>query len=99
MGFVAWTLRYAEVLRRLPLGPGIKVLHCSDGPSRAEEPEGLHDYVQERLSGRAITADGEILGPEGSTWKGRNKPHRRDRRWVTGWSPEQIARRLKVDPP
>jgi transposase, IS30 family len=29
----------------------------------------------------------------------RNKPHRGDRRWVHGWSPEQIARRLQVDFP
>ena len=32
-------------------------------------------------------------------WKGRNKPHRGDRRWVTAWSPEQIAHRLKLDFP
>jgi IS30 family transposase len=31
--------------------------------------------------------------------EGRNKPHRGDRRWVTAWSPEQIANRLKVDFP
>lgn len=30
-------------------------------------------------------------------WKGRNKPRRHDRRWVTAWSPEQISHRLKVD--
>ena len=61
--------------------------------------ERLRDYVQDRLSGRVITRDGEILGPEGPTWKGRNKPHRGDRRWVKGWSPEQIANRVKVDFP
>ena len=61
--------------------------------------ERLHDYVQDRLSGRITTADGEILGPDGPAWKGRNKPHRRDRRWVKGWSPEQIARRIEVDFP
>ena len=59
----------------------------------------LHDYVQDRLSGRVVTADGEILGPDGPTWSGRNKPHRRDRRWVNGSSTEQIANRLKVDFP
>jgi IS30 family transposase len=59
----------------------------------------LRDYVQDRLSGRVVTADGEILGPDGPTWSGRNKPHRRDRRWVNGWSPAQIANRLKVDFP
>jgi IS30 family transposase len=30
---------------------------------------------------------------------GRNKPHRGDRKWVNGWSPEQIANRLQVDFP
>ena len=52
----------------------------------------LRDYVQVRLSGR-------VLGPEGPQWKGKNKPHRGDRRWVQAWSPEQIARRLPVDFP
>ena len=61
--------------------------------------EQLRAYVQDRLSGRVITKDGEILGPEGPAWKGRNKPHRGDRRWVKGWSPEQISNRLKVDFP
>ncbi|MGA0703916.1 IS30 family transposase, partial [Pseudomonas aeruginosa] len=31
--------------------------------------------------------------------KGRNKPHRGDRKWVSGWSPEQIANRLQIDFP
>src|SRR5487761_1926310 len=61
--------------------------------------ERLHDYVQERLSGVVCTKDGEIVGPAGPKWQGRNKPHRGDRRWVKGWSPEQIANRLKVDFP
>src|SRR5690606_27878937 len=30
-------------------------------------------------------------------FKGRNKPHRQDRRWVTGWSPQQISERLKLE--
>ena len=37
------------------------------------------------------------MGPAGPAWIGRNKPHRGDRRWVQGWSPEQISKRLKVD--
>jgi IS30 family transposase len=37
--------------------------------------------------------------PAGTSWKGRNKPHRGDRAWVTAWSPEQIARRWPVDFP
>src|SRR5699024_9775613 len=60
----------------------------------------LRDYVQDRLAGKIITADGQVIdGPVEAGWKGRNKPHRGDRRWVKGWSPEQIAHRLKVDFP
>lgn len=32
-------------------------------------------------------------------WKGRNKPHRQDRRWSLAWSPEQISHRLRIDFP
>jgi IS30 family transposase len=59
----------------------------------------LRDYVQERLSGLVETPDGRIVGPLGPKWNGKNKPHRADRRWVTAWSPEQIAKRLTVDFP
>ena len=60
----------------------------------------LREYVQERLSGQVRRPDGTpVAGPATEPWKGRNKPHRGDRRWVTAWSPEQIARRLKVDFP
>src|SRR5215218_5389044 len=54
----------------------------------------LRHYVQERLSGQVSRPDGTALGPERTGWKGRNKPHRGDRQWVTAWSPEQIANRL-----
>jgi IS30 family transposase len=60
----------------------------------------LRDYVQDRLSGQLHDADGKLIeGPATGPWKGRNKPHRGDRRWVQGWSPEQISQRLKVDFP
>ncbi len=59
----------------------------------------LRAYVQDRLSGVVRAPDGRALGPEGPKWRGRNKPHRGDRRWVRGWSPEQISNRLKVDFP
>lgn len=45
----------------------------------------LRDYVQARLSGDVVDADGRRLGPDGPVWKGRNKPHRGDRRWVQAW--------------
>jgi IS30 family transposase len=56
-------------------------------------------YVQERLSGVLCGGGGQAVGPPGPRWSGRNKPHRVDRRWVQGWSPEQIASRLRVDFP
>lgn len=60
--------------------------------------EQLRSYVQDHLSG-AVHADGDEIGPACPAWKGRNKPHRGDRRWVQGWSPEQISERLKLDFP
>jgi IS30 family transposase len=60
----------------------------------------LRDYVQERLAGEVRRPDGTpVQGPATAPWNGRGKPHRKDRRWVSGWSPEQIAQRLKVDFP
>jgi len=60
----------------------------------------LRHYVQDRLSGVIRTPGGtQVAGPLGQRWKGRNKPHRGDRRWVTAWSPEQIARRLPIEFP
>ena len=59
----------------------------------------LREYVQDRLSGVVGTTDGRPVGPAGPRWQGRNKPHRGDRRWVQAWSPEQIAKRLRLDFP
>lgn len=60
----------------------------------------LHAYVQDRLSGAVRAEDGSVVtGPVPREWKGRNKPRRQDRRWVTAWSPEQVANRLKLDFP
>jgi IS30 family transposase len=62
--------------------------------------EQLRDYVQERLSGQARRPDGTaVAGPATAPWRGRNKPHRQDRRWANAWSPEQISARLKIDFP
>jgi IS30 family transposase len=59
----------------------------------------LREYVQQRLSGQLQRPDGTVASGPPTTWKGRNKPHREDRRWATAWSPQQIARRLIVDFP
>jgi IS30 family transposase len=89
---------------RLDYKPSIAQWHAE---RRARRPkvaklvvnDRLRDYVQDRLAGVVRAPDGRIVGPDGPAWKGRNKPHRRDRRWVQAWSPEQIANRLKVDFP
>ena len=67
-------------------------------PKLVENPR-LREYVQDRLSGVVRGVDGEVAGPAPSAWIGRNKPRRGDRRWVRGWSPEQISHRLRVDFP
>lgn len=61
--------------------------------------EQLRNYVQDRLSGLVHGPDGHPVGPQSPGWKGRNKPHRGDRQWVQGWSPEQISKRLRIDFP
>ena len=62
--------------------------------------EQLRDYVQDRLAGQVHRRDGTpVPGPSTAAWKGRNKPRRQDRRWVTARSPEQIAHRQPVDFP
>ena len=59
----------------------------------------LRSYVQDRLSGSVVDADGRpIPGPD-VPWRGRRHGRRSDRRWGTCWSPEQISHRLKVDFP
>jgi len=60
----------------------------------------LREYVQDRLAGQVCLPDGTaVSGPATDPWKGRSKPRRRDRRWATAWSPEQISNRLKIDFP
>jgi IS30 family transposase len=64
------------------------------------ENDRLREYVQDRLAGAIRRPDGTpAAGPVTPEWKGRNKPRRSDRRWVTAWSPEQIANRLPVEFP
>ena len=47
----------------------------------------LRGYVQNRLNGSVRRTDGTaVQGPATGAWKGRNKPHRQDRRGSTAWS-------------
>src|SRR5512135_348783 len=59
----------------------------------------LHRCVQERLPGSIRRADGTAVCGPSVRWIGRRHGRRQDRRWATGWSPEQIAHRLPVDFP
>jgi IS30 family transposase len=61
--------------------------------------EALKQYVQDRLSGKVTTTDGQaVAGPE-TRWIGRRHGRRQHRRWAASWSPEQIANRLRIDFP
>jgi transposase, IS30 family len=61
--------------------------------------DALRRYVQERLAGAIVTAEGTtVAGPPGR-WIGRRHGRRQDRRWASAWSPEQLSKRLRVDFP
>ena len=67
-------------------------------PSKlAVNPE-LRRYVQVRLAGSVQRPDGSVAGPQVG-WRERRQGPRKDRRWGRGWSPGQIAGRLRVDFP
>jgi IS30 family transposase len=61
--------------------------------------EPLRRYVQDRLAGLIIAPNGAAVRGPVVPWKGRRRGRRQDRRWATAWSPEQIARRLRLDFP
>ena len=59
----------------------------------------LRQYVQDRLGGTIATPSGAAVPGPAVCWIGRRHGPRKDRRWATSWSPEQIAHRLRVDFP
>jgi IS30 family transposase len=61
--------------------------------------DALRRYVQDRLAGAIARPDGAaVTGPE-VRWIGRRHGRRKDRRWASSWSPEQIANRLPLEFP
>jgi IS30 family transposase len=59
----------------------------------------LRAYVQDRLAGLVVAPSGAAVPGPKVFWKGRRHGPRKDRRWSSAWSPEQIAHRLKLDFP
>ena len=59
----------------------------------------LRSYVQDRLAGLVVAPSGAAVPGPKVFWKGRRHGPRKDRRWSSAWSPEQIAHRLKLDFP
>lgn len=59
----------------------------------------LRAYVQQRLGGEVRMPDGQRAAAPTVAWKGRRHGPRKDRRWASAWSPEQISHRLEVDFP
>src|SRR5215218_4033443 len=59
----------------------------------------LRSYVHQRLAGEIRRPDGMAVSGPQVRWIGRRHGRRKDRRWATSWSPEQIANRLPVDFP
>ena len=49
------------------------------------------------LGGMIARPDGELVPGPQVRWTGRRHGPRKDRRWATSWSPEQISNRLRVD--
>ena len=68
-------------------------------PAKLVTCPALRSYVQDRLAGAVVAADGTaVAGPE-VPWKGRRHGPRQPRRWAKAWSPQQISRRLRLDYP
>ena len=68
-------------------------------PAKLAVNAALRRYGQERLAGMVIAPGGAAVPGPVVPWKGRRHGRRQDRRWARAWSPEQIARRLRLDFP
>jgi IS30 family transposase len=68
-------------------------------PAKLTTHAALRTYVQDRLAGMVVTPSGAVVPGPVISWKGRKHGPRKDRRWASAWSPEQIAHRLRFDFP
>jgi len=68
-------------------------------PTKLGTSDGLRAYVEGRLAGTVVDAEGRPIPGPNVPWKGRRHGRRADRRWGVAWSPEQISHRLEIDFP
>ncbi len=68
-------------------------------PAKLAVNAALRAYVQERLAGAVASPTGAAIPGPAVSWKGRRHGPRQPRRWAAAWSPQQIARRLRLDFP
>jgi IS30 family transposase len=68
-------------------------------PAKLTANPALRTYVQDRLAGMVVTPSGAAVPGPVISWNGRKHGPRKDRRWASAWSPEQIAHRLRLDFP
>jgi IS30 family transposase len=66
-------------------------------PAKLMANPALRTYVQDRLAGMVLTPSGAAVPGPVTSWSGRKHGPRKDRRWASAWSPEQIAHRLRLD--
>ena len=60
--------------------------------SKLASNDPLRKYVQDRLGGMIVRPDGDLVPGPQVRWVGRRHGPRKDRRWATSWSPEQISK-------
>ena len=60
--------------------------------AKLAENDQLRQYVQDRLGGIIARPDGKLVPGPQVRWVGRRHGPRKDRRWATSWSPEQISK-------
>ena len=99
-GSCAVTLQ--PVAEALSIGPRLRSGIPIGGPAarRSRSSPGndaLRHYLADRLGGQIARPDGELVPGPQVRWVGRRHGPRKDRRWATAWSPEQISNRLRVD--
>jgi len=68
-------------------------------PAKLAMNAALRTYVQDRLAGIVVAPSGAVVPGPAVPWKGRRHGPRQERRWARAWSPQQVARRLRLDFP